>query len=217
MNKLSKFDISTIIKLRMDGLSVGSIVKITGFSKATISKYCRGLRENNKSRGNINNIKPGQDVWKDKRSHIIKESKFKWESIKQNTDIIGLIALYWAEGKKRGKGQTQSFSIVNSDPGIIKHCINTINKIGNYKIAADVTIYPEQNGESCADKWEEFIGIRPKVYVKQWRREAKKQKLYSKYGVCRIYVYKSFELWHSVMTWIDCWRKELGINESCQL
>lgn len=219
MKKLDEESITKIKGLRMSGLSIKQIVGDTGFAVATVSKYCRGLRPNNKNKINLTNLKKASLTYRDNCLKRIEDCKNRalseWPNISDDTKK--LIAFYWAEGSKRGKGNTGAFEITNSDPGILKFCVGEIRKLCDNKITAYLSIYPEQDSHLCTDKWEEFIGIRPRVRIKQWRRDSKKRKLYSKYGVCSIYVHKSFDLWHSMMTWIDCWRSEIGIDDSCQL
>lgn len=216
MNKLDREVIYEIRKLRIGGLSIKQIESELGVSRATVSKYCRGLRSNNKNSTAYcrKASECAKSKWKKKAEDISKKAKEDWSDL--NDDIKKMVAFYWAEGTKRvAKGNTRSFEITNSDPGIIKYCLDSVHKIGDYEITVNISIYPEQDGNLCADMWEKFLGIRPVVYIKRWR--SKKEKLYSKYGVCKLYVHKSFELWHSVMTWIECWREDLGIKDSCQL
>lgn len=50
---MKKIDSEEIVKMRKDGLSYSQICEKTGFSKGTVSKYCRGLNDNYSIHENI--------------------------------------------------------------------------------------------------------------------------------------------------------------------
>ena len=118
---------------RGKGESIRVIAKNLGVSKGSVSLWCSDLalteeqKENLAKRANIANMKGRMiGVETNKRKKIDEIKKWEEEGIRQigglsNRDLtlVG-ISLYWAEGsKKRGV-----FSLVNSDPDIIK-CIYT--------------------------------------------------------------------------------------------
>lgn len=200
--------------LRMDGLSVKQIARQLGISVSTSSKYCRGLRPNNRlSSNNSAATAAAAEKWRIKREEIVNRAKKQWPGVKKDPSLLSLVALYWAEGTKR----QQLFVITNSDPGIIRASITALNELGINDFSFNLRIYANLHNErACRRAWKGFIG-RDITGCSTIKSRSSRPRKWSKYGVCSLYVRNGFEIWHKIMAWIDCWRKELKIEESCQL
>ena len=209
--KLEAKDIKKIGDLRLDkGMSIREIEAATGFSKATISKYCSGLRNNNKIKtSNRAAALAIKRKWGKKRESVVASAIEFYEKHKNDHRFKSFVALYWAEGCKR----SNSFALPNSDPGIIKFIYDYVRELG-YEVYVCVSIYEQQNDDEVKKAWED-IGIPiHKIYKYKMRTQ---HRLYSKHGVARVAARKSFRIYHSVMTWIDCWRHDIGLSNSWQL
>jgi predicted transcriptional regulator len=212
----TKEAIDQIHSLRMFGGSVKSIAKELGISKATVSKYCKNLRPNNPfhSIGQEKASKQRAADLAEQRQEIRSKAKEEWPSIRENKSMLSLIAFYWSEGTKRCLDhKTAKFAITNSDPGILAICKKTLEGLG-YIPQLRLYLRKEHDRGLCIRKWTQFIGIAPVgVHI----RTSQNRRIYSQYGVAVLEVLQSRRLWLSIMEWIECWRLEMGISESCQL
>lgn len=214
-----KCNCEQIRKLRMDGLSLSEIASKLGVSKSTCSIYCSGLRPNNKPRSTSQIASDtNRRKWLSRADDIRQAARAEWLTVKNNHKILSMVAFYWGEGDKRVScGNTKGFGVTNSDPGIIKIVIDGLDElgIGADRIRAVVAVFPEQDAKECLYKWREFTGVETRTILRKWT--GRKHKIYSKYGLCKLRVTTSFEIYHKVMTWIQCWRESLGIFDGCQV
>lgn len=218
---INKNVVDMIHHLRLnDGLSIGKIQSKLGLGKATVSKYVRGLRPNNKNfiprERRVLASSTYSALWEGRRAKVRQSAIEQWQVIKLDPILLGMIALYWGEGTKRKRGHTGQFIICNSDPGIIKATMTALEKLGYNNFSLELRIYEGQDKLDCKNNWESMI-YHPINYVRVQNHRNKNTKLYSKYGVCALKVCKSFVLYHTIIQWIDCWRNDLGISEHYQL
>lgn len=208
----------TIRRLRLEGHSIRQIEKIVGCSRSVVSYHCRGLRSNNPPNliGQRAATRANSEKWRKRRTDVRRLGQREWVRVRGNPFLLAMIAVYWCEGTKRGPKDTRSFVVTNSDPGIIKIALRGLEILRlDTSVVLTVEIFPEHERQRCKDKWEQFLGR--KVEIRRKKKRNPQTRLFSSYGVCVLYVRESFELWHKMMSWIDCWRAEFGIEESCQI
>jgi len=198
-------------------MSIRQIVRETGFSTGSVSKYCSNLRLNNKNvptlQSNTAGALANKIKWDKLKKAVTESAKKQWTKRKNDCNFLSLIAFYWAEGTKRGG--SQQFTLTNSDPGIISSCAKSLKLLNFCDLYMYVRIYEGQSTEQAKIEWESKVEVPVKnIYIAKMR---KPHKLYSKFGVASLYHKKSFKLYHSIMAWIECWRNELGLVESWQL
>jgi len=151
-------------------------------------------------------------VFSDKRRLINenarKEAVEEWPRIKSDPILLSFVALFWAEGTKRSGSTVR---ITNGDPGIIKVSIIALHKLGIRNLYYYIRAYSEYDKQTCIDKWNESIGFEcRKIYINN--RRSDKTKIYSKHGVVVLHVENSSLLFHKIMEWLNCWRKDLNVE-----
>lgn len=150
------------------------------------------------------------------REEVVRLARLEWCLIRSKPDIIALLALYWAEGNKRTKATIGNFRITNSDPGIIVVAIKGLSQLSDKVPYLRIRLYPEHDEELCRTRWQLWTGCEVRGIERiEWR--GSKKRMYSAFGVCQLSLPRPGDVWLKIMTWIDCWRNDFGISESCQL
>lgn len=162
-------------------------------------------------------MKPSNaEYWEKRRSLIRESATIEWPVIQQDPDTLALVMLYWGEGTKRqGSKKTTTFKICNTDPGVLAVVKKGLIKLGYVNLKLDITISSKQSRKSCKKSWENYLGL--KVEHISVRKANNKTRIYSKFGLANITVRKSFELSNRMSAWIDCCRKDMGVDDSGQL
>src|SRR3989338_8160546 len=115
-----------------EGLSYKEIVNKVNVAKSTISKWCRDIDltedqiKSSEKRLNLKNMKGriiGARMQRNRRLALMKkcedDGKLKFSSLTKNEFFIAGLALYWAEGFKKG-GHA---GFCNTDPLMMKFII----------------------------------------------------------------------------------------------
>lgn len=104
----------------------------------------------------------------------------------KDKDILTIFAcLYWAEGNKK------DFSFTNTDPGMIKTFLKSLEILGVPKKDLRITIrtYEDLNKDFCINYWAKIAGIPEKQIVNvNVIKGKKKGKL--PFGMCRVRIIK---------------------------
>jgi hypothetical protein len=200
--------------------SIGEIIALTGIPKATVSYHCKGLRPNNARNANTGPATVASAAKnRRKREEAVAIAKQQWTTVKTNPTVMALIAFYWSEGRKRiskRSSHAAGFGIANSDPGVVAVCGSILRDLGHTELRIRLKIMPEQDVTECKTAWEKATGL-PVVGVTVGKRRGQHTRIWSKYGVACLEVRKATVLWLTIMTWIDCWRREHNLTENWQL
>lgn len=202
--------IAEISRLRLDeNAALKEIATKLEIGISTVSKYCKGLRNNNPNPGLTKAVREASRKSADARANIIIAANERWPEIKQSPIFLSLVAIYWAEGKKRiQKGHCTEFVVTNSDPGIIKVASIAIEKLGYHNQFIRLKIMPGQDADICKNAWESITGVSV-LGITVVKRRSNSTRIWSKFGVANLSVRKSSKAWLAITTWIKCWRDEL--------
>jgi len=160
------------IKLRRDGYSYNDILKVIPVAKSTLSnwlknlqltenekKYLRKRTDANISRGRIKAASVLRENRIARERLLLVEAKNEFNRFSTDPIFHTGVALYWAEGTKRG---SSSFSFTNSDPDMITVMLIWIKiffGINSGTIKARLYIHKPYANERCEEYWSNKIGI----------------------------------------------------------
>jgi len=171
--------------LRKRGRSINEIVSALGIAKSTVQRHTAKIKLSERALARI-----GERL---RTSTILSQNE--WQSAKQNAiKTVGYISskeakivavcLYWAEGNK------SDFSLINSDPHLIRTFVNVIRKefnVSNDQIVISLRVYEDLSVQKCKSFWSCVTGVRladqTSVEVLKGRKSGKLE-----HGMCRVRV-----------------------------
>ncbi len=202
-------------ELRKRGESIGDIATILGASRSSVSTWCSDIVLSRKQQellnrkmriGNYKGRLIGAAIQKQKKLDKIdfykKEAKEEISEISRRDILMSFLGLYLGEGAKSGN----CFQFVNSNPDIIKFCINALEQIFNIprsRIYCNVLINElYRDGQSrIENKWSEITKIPTAQFRKTIVIKSKNRKLYNNsdyLGTFMIRVSKSSNLQYKI-------------------
>ena len=151
------------IKLRVAGYSYGEISQKLNIAKSTASLWLRGVKLNinakirlrNRSINGLNSMIKTKRVARERLIKTFNNESTKFISktnLDKGTCKLLCSLLYWAEGAKA----TQSFSLINSDPAMIRTFLILLRKAYNIdesKFRALVHIHEYHNDQLIKKYW----------------------------------------------------------------
>jgi hypothetical protein len=197
--RISNSEINKIIELRKEGQSIGEIARLFRRSKATVSKYIKGVTFS----------ESGNKIWESKRFPSKHKSKEDWKKASQKSSLliqklssrdylIILACLYWGEGNKK------NLSLINSDPKLILVFIKSLKIIGvkQSDLKVSVRIFQDLDKEKVLNFWSNLTGVSvDKFSETDVIQSDKVGKL--EYGMCRVRVAKAGQYFKLIMSVID--------------
>ncbi len=159
------------LKLRKQGLSYKDILQEIPVSKSSLSlwlsdlpltpdeqQYLRVRRDGNISRGRIRaaTVLHGKRLERDK--NLLVEAKKEFALCKADPLFLVGIALYWAEGTKRGN----CFHFINSDTSMIVVMLNWVERfcrVDKRDISLRLYIHRPYAHEHCEEYWSKHTGV----------------------------------------------------------
>lgn len=209
--KLTESDVQKIKDMRMSGMSVKDIWKNTEYGLATVSKYCKGLREPNPGSGYLHAYKAthaNKLAWDRRKAAVRKEAAVDFDYLKKDPDWMFFIGLYWGEGNKRAS----SVGIANGDVDFLRICYEQIKKLTDKEIRLEIRYYEDHDPDALLKEWSSRINadrfnIRK---ITDPRSGKKKGKLVHGIGYLKV---DDWKLKNKIMTWIDLLRGH-GVNGS---
>lgn len=212
-------------KLREEGYSLNEIRKKTGFNKSSISLWTRDIRltERQKQRLSKKGLRK-EDIEKRRITRLAKENARRTAIInkaeketdnlsRKNLFIIGTI-LYWAEGRKAGRGVV-TFS--NSDPRTIKimmRFFQEVCKVPKEKFRGHIHVHSHINAKKAEMYWSNISQIPLTQFYKTYKKPSKAslgKKDSLPYGTFDIYVCNT-ELFLKIKGWINGICKKMNIK-----
>jgi len=212
--KLKEKELS--IKLRSQGYSLKEICKKTGFAKGSVSAWVRNVKLTAKQERVLLKKGSKREVVERrrstrlenelaKRSIIIKGAEEDVKKISAKELFLIGVALYWAEGRKAGKGIV-GFS--NGDPRTIKlmmRFFQEVCKVPKEKFRGYIHIHPHLNIKKAERYWSQISAIPPKQFYKTYskpNKSSQNKKDSLPYGTFDIYVCNT-ELLLKIQGWIN--------------
>lgn len=220
--KLKEKDLSR--KLRKKGYSLREICKKTGFAKGSVSVWVRNIDLTEKQKQVLSEKGTKKEVIEKRRitritrenarrQIIVNQAEEDIESLtKKDLFTVGIV-LYWAEGRKAGRGIV-SFS--NSDPRAIKLMMRFFKEICNVpkeKFRGHIHIHPRLDYKKSEKYWSDVSKIPLLQLYKTYRipnKSSQNKKNTLPYGTFDIYIC-STELFLKIKGWINGVCKSLKV------
>lgn len=155
----------SVRKLRLKGLSYREIQEKIPVSKSTISLWCRNVRLGDVQRdrlrkkrdSSLKGIRAIQKMFWQRRCDAFEKGVQMVERMHADTDFIGGLMLYWAEGSKAGH-----VILTHSDVRIILFMIRWFHKyfdVSPQHIRINLHLYAGQNERNMKQYWSEMTGV----------------------------------------------------------
>jgi len=160
------------VKLRRDGYSYNDILGVVSVAKSTLSnwlkdlpltenekKYLRKRTDANISRGRVKAASALMERRIARERVLLEEARNEFNIFQASHIFHTGVALYWAEGTKRG---SSSFSFTNSDPEMIIIMLLWVEKffrIDRGIIKARLYIHKPYANERCEEYWSKKTGM----------------------------------------------------------
>ena len=206
---MSKYELKAEAqRLRREGLPINEIKNKLGFSKSTVSFWCKDIiltEEQYKKIKKEHIFKTqkgrliGAQMNKDKRLNAIKEAdtlgKKIIKKISKRELMLIATALYWSEGSKSDR--TSGFIFVNSDPEMIltmKLFLVNILQIPPKDIVCSIQInrIHEKRIKTVLSFWKKLLNLSSSQFRKPYYVNTKINKVYDNYenyyGICRLVI-----------------------------
>ncbi len=192
MSKLiSKKTIERIKLLRQKGYSLPEIKKELKVSHGTAFRHIQGIKIlpeywkewHGKQGGSIKRMRIREQFAEKKALEAV-------QSLSDKEKMIFLSALYWGEGSKK------DFSIINSDPELIKIFIKGLTEVlsvSKDKLRISIRIYEDLNTDKCLKFWSNITGIAVNKFKNVNILKGKKIGRLE-YGMCRVRIEKGGDM-----------------------
>ncbi len=184
MKRISERERGAILELRLNGYSIPEIVARTGSAKTTVQRYVKDVTIPAEFRKRLREKQGGsKDRAKGLRENVHEEVVNKIGVLSERDYYMLLIGLYWGEGTKK------DFSLINSDPVLIKTFLHCLHKLGipKSRVAYSLRIHSNISAENAKEYWENVVGVSKDRITRIEVIEGKKKgKL--PHGMCRIRV-----------------------------
>ncbi|MFA6536178.1 MAG: hypothetical protein WC250_03955 [Candidatus Paceibacterota bacterium] len=214
--------------LRKAGKTITEISLLLSANKTTVSYWCRDITLTQKQKTEIKNrLKISglrglsahtERLRRNRLQKIASLTKTGFNKIgqitKRDLNMIGL-ALYWAEGYKKGN---EEFGITNSDPDIIKIILvwlQTTHSIDKHRLILRISInrVHEKRLEQITSKWSRILGIPETQFTKPSLIKTPIKKVYGNnenyLGTLRVKVRLGTDLRREVLGSISAFRKHV--------
>ena len=199
--------------LRKQGFSYGEIRQELKIAKSTIKNWVDDIKlkpafKKRLYTEQIQRLTRGINSSHNRRHNQIKsiikgaEKEIRLPLSWETYQLMGA-ALYWGEGSK-----TQDFSVVNSDPYLIRFMVGWMKNVLHLNpsnLKAHLNIYPQQNENKIKKFWSKITGIPiknfGKSFIKPQNKNYRKNNLY--YGTIKIRARQGSDIRHRVSGWIS--------------
>lgn len=212
-----------VIKVRKEGFSISQIAVDFKLSKGTVSLWCKNVKISQKAKDAIyqkwflatnKGRAKGTQSNKNKRLKDLElqnsEAKKIVGTISERDIFILGLALYWAEGGK--KGDSTGFSFINSDPRMIKIMLVWLTKYmnisqGNINFRVSVNIAHRERIGNILKFWSNLLDLPISKFGKTLYIRTAYKRVYTNHcvynGMLRIRVSKSVWLRRRIVSMID--------------
>ena len=184
MNRISPQIVESIISLRKKGYSIPEIHQSTGIAKTTVQRYVKGIKVPDKFLSLLREKQGGSRARAIARKETGLSSAHELLSTLSIRDrFFLLVGLYWGEGAKK------DFSIINSDPALIRTFIDCLYDMGieANRLSVSLRVHKDISIDQSVAFWSVVTGIsRKEIRCTEIIEGRKKGKL--KFGMCRVRV-----------------------------
>ncbi len=182
--RLSRAQREYLIALRKQGKSIPEISKETGIAKTTVQRHIRGVEVPKQFKQRLREKQGGaKERAKGLRDNIALYTKRLVGELSARDRLFLLIGLYWGEGTKR------DFSVINSDPALIRtliRCLRVLD-IPQDRLEISLRMHTEISVPKAKLFWERTTGLSKDLMRRVEIIEGKKKGRLP-HGMCRIRV-----------------------------
>ncbi|MFA5744979.1 MAG: hypothetical protein WC887_02075 [Candidatus Paceibacterota bacterium] len=173
-----------LVTLRKQGKSIPEISKETGVAKTTVFRHIKDIKIPKEFQTLLREKQGGsKDRANALRLNTISRVEKLLGNISNRDYLFLLVGLYWGEGTKR------DFSVINSDPLLIRtfiYCLKALN-IAEDRLSIALRVHTEVSIPRAKAFWAQTTGLSKQLIGRVEIIEGKKKgKL--PYGMCRIRV-----------------------------
>lgn len=184
MRKLAGKNRERVIGLRIQGRSIPEISRETGVAKTTVQRHVKGIEIPKEFRQRLKEKQGGaKDRANGLRENIAIEIGSILGRISDRDLLFLLVGLYWGEGTKR------DFSLINSDPVLVRtfiRCLKTLH-ISEERLSLSLRLHTEISIPRAKTFWARVTGLSrdiiERVEVIEGRKKGKLP-----HGMCRVRV-----------------------------
>lgn len=173
-----------LVRIRRQGKSIPEISRETGTPITTVQRHIKEVQVPPEFQTILKEKQGGsKDRAKGLRSNIATNAKKLLGKISHRDYLFLLIGLYWGEGTKR------DFSIINSDPFLIRtfiHCLRILN-IPTDRLSISLRVHTEISILEAKKFWSQTTGL-PKRLTERVEVIEGKKKGKLPHGMCRVRV-----------------------------
>lgn len=208
-------------ELRLDGYSMKSIAQTVGVTTSTVSLWCRDIpltelqmrKLIERSRlGSLRGRLKGAKVQQERRLALIEKYKeegiTKFSGVSEKEFFIAGVALYWAEGYRKGR----KISFVNSDPSMMRFMISWFCRffevsLSEFRFRVDINEIHLEREEIVKNYWIETLGIPLSQFQKTSFKKIANKKVYinfnEHYGTLRFEILKPVRILYPLIGFIE--------------
>lgn len=212
-----------IRRLRREGHTIKEIVSVVGCAKSVVSYHCKNIEitprvrrkqmENKTFPHQHLGFKSASKRWNQLKNSVREQAVAEWESVRTDPLMMSFLGLYWGDGHKRaGAAKTSVVGVTNNDYYFILAAYQCLVKLTDKVLTASITYYPSHDKDECREFWSKLLPeARIKMYSVKDQRISPSEEILPccQYGRCTLRV-SDWALWHKIMSWLDCWKKDLG-------
>lgn len=205
---------------REKGLSIKSIAQRIGVSKSTVSLWCSDIQLSDRqiykfilrarAKSIVGALK-GAKVQKDRRLKLIEEfnrrGELRFTHLNEGEFFVAGLALYWAEGYKKGK----KITFTNSDPLMIKFMINWLHiffriSAEEFRFRVDINEVHQNRDMVVKRYWSEALGMPLSRFNRTSFKKVANKKVYENfnehYGTLRFEIAKPVRVLYPLLGYI---------------
>lgn len=177
-------DKTKALKLRKEGSSYNQISRSLLIPKSTLSAWLKGVKLSSDAQKKISERvymksvaalirrNKNQTILAEDRAKKIREnSKREAIDLMKSPLFVAGVALYWAEGYKKGAvgSKWKCIDFTNSDPEMIElmmRFFRKVLKVNDKKIRIQLLAHPNVDIEKSVDYWSRLTNIPPNQFIK---------------------------------------------------
>ena len=184
MQKISKEKQTAILVLRLQGKSIPEIHREVNVGITTVQRYVKGVEVPTEFKKVLREKQGGsKERARGLRENSLEKAEKIVISMSERDRLFLLIGLYWGEGAKH------DFSLINSDPLLLKTfivCLQSLG-IGQDRLSIAIRVHSNVAVEKAKKFWSKITGLKSTdikyVEIIEGKKKGKLQ-----YGMCRVRV-----------------------------
>lgn len=182
MRTISNEAKKSIVAYRLLGMSIPEISRETGIAKTTVQRHVKQIVVPEKARQLLREKQGGgKERAIGLRENSLQRAQELLGKITKRDSLMLLLGLYWGEGTKK------DFSVINSDPNLLRAFVSCLNDFGidNDRLSLSLRIHADISETNARDFWAETLNL-PRESINRVEVVEGKKKGKLEYGMCRV-------------------------------